>query len=84
MNVGRLCSIQGTQQLDTHTRASEYLKAMCSRYPGMGFTAQVEWVGEQMVEALRLLLADTNCSDDERRAVDHFLRLAAEELPGAV
>ena len=84
MNVGRLCSITGTQQGDTHTRVSEYLKAVCAHYHGMGFTTRLEWVGEQTVEALRLLLADTRCSEDERRAVERFLDLAAEELPGKV
>ena len=84
MNVGRLCSIQGSQQLDTHQRATEYLKSVCARYHGMGFTARVEWVGEQMIEALRLLLADTKCTEEERRSVERFLALAAEELPGSV
>lgn len=84
MNVGRLCSITGTQHADTHTRVSEYLKTVCARYQGMGFTTRLEWVGEQTVEALRLLLADTRCSEDERRAVERFLDLAAEELPGKI
>lgn len=82
MNVGRLCSIEGTRQLSTHRRGSDYLKHVCARYPGMGFTARIEWIGEQTVEALRLLLADTNCTEEERRAVERFLDLAAEELPG--
>lgn len=82
MNVGRLCSIESSQQLDTHQRVSEYLRAVCSRYPGMGFTSRIEWTGEQTIEALRLLLSDTNCSDEERRAVERFLHLAAEEIPG--
>ena len=84
MNVGRLCSITVTQQGDTHARVSEYLKAVCARYQGMGFTTRLEWTGEQTVEALRLLLADTRCSEDERRAVERFLEIAAEELPGRV
>ncbi|GAC1332495.1 MAG: hypothetical protein NVS2B16_17320 [Chloroflexota bacterium] len=84
MNVGRMCSVQGSSQLDTHQRGSEYLKLVCARYHGMGFTSQLEWVGEQMVEALGLLLNDTRCTDDERRAVEKFLKLAAEEVPGAV
>jgi hypothetical protein len=84
MNVGRLCSIQGVSVLDTHKRGSEYLKIMCARYPGMGFSAHTEWIGEQMVDALRLLLKDTNCTEDERRAVERFLDLAGEELAGAV
>jgi hypothetical protein len=50
----------------------------------MGFTSQIEWVGEQMIAALRLLLADTTCTEEERRAVERFLALASEELPGAV
>jgi hypothetical protein len=82
MNVGRLCSVQGSTQLDTHQRASEYLRLICSQYPGMGFSSSTEWVGEQAVTALQLLLADTNCTDDERRAVQRFLDLAREELPG--
>jgi hypothetical protein len=82
LNVGRLCSIQGSNQLDTHMRASEYLKTVCGRYPGMGFSPRIEWIGEQMVEALRLLLSDTRCSDEERKAVERFLTLAAEEQPG--
>ena len=84
MNVGRMCSIQGSRQLDTHQRASEYLKAVCARYQGMGFTSHIEWVGEQMIDALRLLLKDTNCTEEERRAVERFLRLASEEVSGAV
>jgi len=84
MNVGRLCSIQGSQQLNTHQRASEYLKAVCARYHGMGFTSRIEWVGEQTIEALRLLLSDTSCTDEERRAVERFLELASQEMPGAV
>lgn len=82
MNVGRLCSIEGPSTLNSHQRATAYLKLMCRQYPGMGFSSHVEWVGEQMVAALRLLLADTSCTEDERRAVDRFLALAAEELPG--
>lgn len=84
MNVGRLCSITGTQHTDTHQRVAEYLKVVCAPYPGMGFTARVEWVGEQTLAALRLLLADTRCTEEERRAVEKFLDLASEELPGAV
>jgi hypothetical protein len=48
----------------------------------MGFSSHVEWVGEQVVEALRLLLADTNCTEEERQSVHRFLDLAAQELPG--
>lgn len=84
MNVGRMCSIQGSHQLETHQRASEYLKAVCARYQGMGFTSRIEWAGEQMIDALRLLLQDTNCTEEERRAVERFLRLASEEVSGAV
>ena len=82
MNVGRLCSIAGSSDLDTHQRVSEYLRMVCAAYPGMGFTSQIEWMGERSVDALRLLLADTNCTEDERRAVDRFLDLASAELPG--
>jgi hypothetical protein len=82
MNVGRLCSIDGPTALNTHQRASAYLKLLCDAYPGMGFSPHVEWIGEQMVSALRILLSDTNCTEDERRAVDRFLELAAQELPG--
>jgi hypothetical protein len=84
MNVGRLCSIEGSQQLDTHQRASEYLKVVCSRYGGMGFTSRIEWIGEQTIDAMRLLLADTSCTEEERKAVERFLDLASEELPGAL
>jgi hypothetical protein len=84
MNVARLCSVTGAQQGDTHMRVSEYLKAVCAPYRGMGFTTRLEWVGEQTVEALRLLLADTRCSEEERRAVERFLDLAVEELPGKI
>jgi hypothetical protein len=35
-----------------------------------------------MVRALRALLSDTSCSEDERRAVERFLDLAYQELPG--
>jgi hypothetical protein len=84
MNVARLCSISGAQNADTHMRVSEYLKAVCSPYAGMGFTARLEWVGEQTIEALRLLLADTRCSEEERHAVERFLALASQELPGSV
>ncbi len=84
MNIGRLCAIEGTRSLDTHQRVSEYLRLMCARYPGMGFSSHVEWVGEQTVDALRLLLSDTSCTEEERRAVDRFLQLACEEVPGAV
>jgi hypothetical protein len=48
----------------------------------MGFTSRIEWIGEQAIDGLRLLLADTNCTEDERRAVNRFLDLAAEEVPG--
>jgi hypothetical protein len=82
MNVGRLCSIEGPNSLNSHQRATAYLKMMCAHYPGMGFSSQVEWVGEQMVQALRLMLADTGCSEEERRAVERFLDLATQELPG--
>ena len=84
MNVGRFCSIAGQQGADTHQRVSEYLKAVCAAYRGMGFTSRIEWVGEQTIEALRLLLADTRCTEEERRAVEKFLDLASQELPGAV
>jgi hypothetical protein len=84
MNVGRLCSIQGTSQLESHQRVADYLKLVCSPYHGMGFTSRIEWIGEQTLQALRLLLADTSCSEEERRAVERFLDLAAEELPGSV
>jgi hypothetical protein len=57
---------------------------VCSPYHGMGFTSRIEWIGEQTVRALRLLLAETVCTDEERRAVERFLDLAAEELPGSV
>jgi hypothetical protein len=82
MNVGRLCSIQGSAEVTTHHRMSEYLKVVCERYPGMEFTARIEWIGEQALDALRLLLADTRCTDEERRAVERFLGLAGEELSG--
>jgi hypothetical protein len=82
MNVGRLCSIQGSAEEQTHWRLAEYLKVVCGRYPGMEFSARVEWLGEQTVDALRLLLADTRCTEAERRAVEHFLGLASEELSG--
>lgn len=82
MNIGRLCSIEGPSSLNVHQRSTAYLKMRCAGYPGMGFSSHVEWVGEQMVEAMRLLLADTNCTEEERRAVDRFLDLAAQELPG--
>lgn len=84
MNVGRLCSIQGSHQLESHQRVADYLKLVCAPYHGMGFTSRSEWIGEQTLDALRLLLADTSCTDQERRAVERFLDLAAEELPGAV
>lgn len=82
MNVGRLCSIAGSSDLDTHQRVSEYLRLVCAAYPGMGFTSRIEWIGERSVDALRLLLADTSCSEDERRSVERFLDLASAELPG--
>lgn len=82
MNVGRLCSIAGASDLDTHQRVSEYLRLVCAAYPGMGFTSRIEWIGERSVDALRLLLADTSCSEDERRSVERFLDLASAELPG--
>ncbi len=84
MNIGRLCSIEGSSQSDSHQRGSEYLKAICTRYQGMGFSAHTEWVGEQMIGALRLLLKDTNCTEEERRAVERFLDLAAHEQAGTV
>lgn len=82
MNVGRLCSVQGSTEATSHGRLAEYLKVQCERYPGMEFAPRVEWIGEQAVEALRLLLADTRCTEEERRAVARFLALASEELPG--
>lgn len=82
MNVGRLCSVQGSSEPKTHRRLAEYLKAVCARYPGMGFSSRTEWIGEQTLDALHLLLADTRCSEMERRAVERFLSLAAEELHG--
>jgi hypothetical protein len=50
----------------------------------MGFSPRVEWVGEQTIAALELLLADTNCTDEERRAVSRFLELASQEIPGGL
>ena len=68
----------------SHQRVSEYLKLVCNRYEGMGFTSRTEWIGEQTIAALELLLADTHCSNDERKAVESFLALARQEMPGAV
>jgi hypothetical protein len=75
-----MCSIEGSSQQNTHQRATDYLREVCSRYPGMGFSTRLEWVGEQMIDALRLLLRDTNYSVDERAAISRFLDFASEEI----
>lgn len=41
-----------------------------------------EWVAEKTIQGLRKLLADIQCTDEERKAIEEFLELASEELPG--
>lgn len=84
MNVARLCSIAGTGKLDTHQRISDYLKRRCAAYPGIGFSPQIEWIGEQTIVALRSFLQDIDCTSGEREAVERFLELAGEEVSGRV
>ena len=83
MDVGRLCKLAGGDSGARHQRIAEYVKPLIERYHGMGFAPREEWVVEQTIEGLRRLLANTRCTDEERRAIEQFLALAAEELAGA-
>jgi hypothetical protein len=83
MDVGRLCKLTGTKSGTAHQRIAEYVKPLIERYHGMGFAPREEWVVEQTIEGLRRMLADTRCTDEERRAIEEFLGLASEELAGA-
>lgn len=82
MDVGRPCGLLGAEEHARHQRIASYLKGICTQYSGMGFTAREEWVAEQTVQALCVLLSDVDCTEDERRAIEEFLALAGEELPG--
>ena len=82
MDVGRLCGVLGAEDHATHQRIAEYVKTLCEQYRAMGFTPRDEWVMEQTIRGLRLLLADLQVSDPGRRAVEAFLAIASEELPG--
>ena len=82
MDVGRFCGVQGAEVHATHMRIAEYVRALCERYPATGFTPHQEWIVEQTMEALQLMLADVQCSDDEHTAIADFLALATETRPG--
>jgi hypothetical protein len=82
MDFGRLSGVLGAEKHATHQRIAEYVKTQCEAYSGIGFGAREEWLAEKMIEALRTLLADVRCTDEERRAIEEFLALASEELPG--
>lgn len=82
MDVGRFCGVQGAEDHATHMRIAEYVRVICERYPATGFTPHHEWIVEQTMEALRIMLNDVRCSQAERRAVEDFLTLASEVLPG--
>ena len=82
MDSGRFARVQGAESHATHMRISEYVRRICDRYPAIGFSTQQEWVVERTVEALRTMLTHVRCTDEERRAVEEFLNLASEVLPG--
>jgi hypothetical protein len=84
MDVGRLCSVQGGERHTSHQRIAEYVKARCEQYPGIGFPPRVEWVAEQTLHGLRLLLAELTCTEEERRTIEGFLAIASQEIPGSV
>jgi hypothetical protein len=82
MDLGRLSGALNAGKHASHQRVAEYVRHACASYAGIGFGPREEWVAEKTVEALRLLLADTQCTDEERRAIEEFLALAGEEVPG--
>ena len=82
MDLGRLSGALDAEKQATHQRVSEYLKRVCAQYRAIGFGAREEWVGEKTLAALRLFLDDVDCTDQERRAIEEFLALAGEEIPG--
>ena len=69
MDVGRFYGVQSGVRHVTHQRIAVYVKALCTRYAGMGFTPREEWVAEQTMQGLHLLLA-----------VEAFLALASQEI----
>ncbi len=83
MDVGRFCGVIDGEAHATHQRIAEYVKPLCSQYYGLGFTPREEWVMEQTMQALRTLLSDLRCTEDERRAIEEFLTLAVQDVPEA-
>ncbi len=82
MDSGRFSDALGAEQQAAHMRIAEYVRAICDRYPAVGFTRHQEWVAEQTMHALQTLLTHVHCTDDERRAIEEFLALASEQLSG--
>ncbi len=82
MDVSRLAGVLGAEQHAAHQRVAAYVKGLCEHYPGMCFTAREEWVVEQSLRGLHLLLADLSCTPEERRAIEEFLAIAGGEVPG--
>jgi hypothetical protein len=82
MNVGRFCDVLGGDNQSTHQRIASYVKQHWGSYSGLSFSPREEWVAEQTMLSLRAFLEDVRCADEERRAINEFLDLATEELPG--
>jgi hypothetical protein len=82
MDVGRFCGVAGSEANARHQRIADYVKRRCDHYAGMGFTPREEWIVEQTIAALGELLGDIRCSTEERAAIEEFLHLAAQDLPG--
>lgn len=82
MDIGRFTGALGAEEHATHMRISEYVRKICDRYPATGFTPAQEWVVERTIDALRTMLTQVRCTDEERQAVLDFLALASETLPG--
>lgn len=82
MDIGRFSGALDAEKHATHQRVAEYVRPLIAGPTGIGFTPREEWVAEQTIKALQLLLTDTVCTDAERRAIEEFLTLASQELPG--
>lgn len=81
MDVGRLCGLRGAEANAAHQRVAEYVKTICMQYHGMGFAAREDGLLNGRFRRSSSL-ADVRCTEEKRRAVEEFLVLAEEELPG--
>lgn len=43
MDIGRFAGVLGSETHATHQRIAAYVRAVCNRYPGVGFTPREEW-----------------------------------------